>query len=292
MQPLTFQDLAYLLSNTPRLRVLSLYIELVDTEEYENVPLIGTSITTLKLVYRGETHLLSNLLQCMPNLHKLIIDLENIKLNGHQWERIIIKSAPQLKIFRFKMSISRHNNKLSDQEIDALLDTFRTPFWFDEHQWYVRCDVEHQCLYTVPYAFHFFSTGAVSLRLIVNAAENIRQAKWTYPDDRKYWLFDRVHRFDCIMQAKNSSYLYPACFPNIQKLELRIPSDDTIWRIIPTFDHLTTLHINVHEKDSGSELQALFDQAPHLYTLTIHFFTTLPELMALFQLKSTSIRRL
>jgi hypothetical protein len=46
-----------------------------------------------------------------------------------------------------------------EAELDALLDSFRSAFWLEEHQWFVRCDwisssiSNFATLYTLPYAF-------------------------------------------------------------------------------------------------------------------------------------------
>lgn len=88
------------------------------------------------------------------------------------------------------------------------------------------------------------------------------------------------------------SVLHPAVFCNIRKLQIRIPLSETIWRVIPTLDHLTVLYLYMREEDSESKLQTLFDRAPHLYSLTIHLSTHLSKMMVLFPLKSASIRRL
>jgi hypothetical protein len=183
---LTYRELPYLFLCTPHLRVLSLYLELLTKKENENLPVIVTSITTLNLVLSGEARLLGNLLQSMPDLRHLTVDLQNSKLNGHEWKQIIIKHVPKLKVLRFKMNLDQYDRHTSDQQANELLDTFRTPFWLHEHQWYVRCDWYHGRLYTLPYAFHLFT----------NIATDITRSQWTCPDIKKYWLFDRVHTLD------------------------------------------------------------------------------------------------
>jgi hypothetical protein len=79
---LTYRELPYLFLCTPRLRVLSLYLELLTEKGNENLPVIVTSIRTLNLVLSGEASLLGNLLQSMPDLRHLTIDLPNSELNG------------------------------------------------------------------------------------------------------------------------------------------------------------------------------------------------------------------
>ena len=37
-----------------------------------------------------------------------------------------------------KLELSEADHK--EQEIDKLLDSFRSQFWLEEHHWFVRCD--------------------------------------------------------------------------------------------------------------------------------------------------------
>ncbi|CAF1365465.1 unnamed protein product [Rotaria sordida] len=56
------------------------------------------------------------------------------ELNGDQWEKIILDNIPKLKVFRFQMFVSLNWIDNTEQQIDQLLNTFRTPFWLNEHQ--------------------------------------------------------------------------------------------------------------------------------------------------------------
>ncbi|CAF1203919.1 unnamed protein product [Adineta steineri] len=186
------------------------------------------------------------------------------------------------------MFIAPLYDTIVEEEIDELLNTFRTQFWLDEHHWYVRCDWNPIAgsrtfgyLYTLPYAF----------RLFTGIAKGLRRSKWTCPDDEKYCLFNRVHNLDCMESVNEQLNIHHAYFPNIHYLQISLPLPDNIWKIIPTFDHLTSLRISIHEKDSESDLQVLFDRAPRLYKLIVDNADK-SELTGLPKLKSASVRHL
>ncbi|CAF4024619.1 unnamed protein product [Rotaria sp. Silwood1] len=63
------------------------------------------------------------------------------------------------------MLFYRGDDENKEQRVDELLKSFRTRFWLEEHQWYVRCDwnrcqedscCDHMYLYTVPYTFNYY----------------------------------------------------------------------------------------------------------------------------------------
>ncbi|CAF3001203.1 unnamed protein product [Rotaria sp. Silwood2] len=98
----------------------------------------------------------------MPNLSHLTIQLQQFYLNGHDWQRIIVDNIPKIKIFHLKMNINFYFGSHKQKQIDILLDSFRTQFWLEERQWFVRCDwnsfesYDADILYTLPYAFGDF----------------------------------------------------------------------------------------------------------------------------------------
>jgi hypothetical protein len=281
----SFPDVAKLFQHTPNLRFLDMRIAAQD--EDEEFPIICTSIITLKLKICGEKRDLHNLVQKMPNICNLTVEMENDYLNGHEWKQIIIDHLPKLKVLRFNMHIYHLRGPNTGEEVDELLDTFRTSFWIDEHQWYVRCDwdLAHTpssgCLYTLPYTFRTFTEI------------DCGGSKWTCPDDKKSGSYDCVYKFSCAKsQFKDykSLDLYPACFPNIHDLRISFPLPDKIWCIISALDHLTSLSVSISEEQSESDLQPLIDRALRLHILTIK--TSNPsQLMVLSKLRSASIRQ-
>ncbi|CAF1429693.1 unnamed protein product, partial [Rotaria sordida] len=155
-------QLARLFQNTPCLRHLC--ILLADNSADQPLSFAIPSMISLKLSVYGSLSTMTNLLKNMPNLRKLIVKTDDVIMNGHQWERIIVDYLPKLKIFQLKMIFRLNDNENKEQRVDELLHSFRTRFWLDERQWYVRCDWDRceQCdknnihLYTLPYAFQYY----------------------------------------------------------------------------------------------------------------------------------------
>jgi hypothetical protein len=278
-----FSDLVNIFQCTPRLRFLSICIDLQDEEE--QFPIVFTPIITLKLEIYVGTRTLNSFLQNLPNLRHLTVHIFDNYLNGHEWKQIIVKHLPNLKVLRFKMLIHGLTNHNMDEQVDELLETFRTLFWLDEHHWYVRCDWDsdrissYGNLYTVPYAFHLFGDT------------DYRRSKWTCPDDKKYCSFDHVHSLIINRSIKQPFNIHSSCFSNIHDIKIRVPLPDKIWSIIPTFDHLTSLTVSIYEENDLFDLQLLLDKTTRLYTLSVEHQNA-SALRLISKLTSASIRQL
>jgi hypothetical protein len=61
-----------------------------------------TYIVRLKIDVYESSFTLIELLKNMPNLRHLTVNAENIDMNGHQWEEIIVNHVPKLEIFNSK----------------------------------------------------------------------------------------------------------------------------------------------------------------------------------------------
>ncbi|CAF4027271.1 unnamed protein product [Rotaria sp. Silwood1] len=154
-------DLAHIFQCTPYLQYLdaNYSIDLDDTPLSFNI----SSIVTLKMyVYESRPTLIS-FLEKLPNLCHLTIKTENTNMDKYQWEQLIVNHLPKLKILRVEMLFYIGDNENKEQRVDDLLNSFRTRFWLEEHQWYVRCDWDRcqqdSCrddifLYTLPYTFN------------------------------------------------------------------------------------------------------------------------------------------
>ncbi|CAF1250637.1 unnamed protein product [Adineta steineri] len=103
-----------------------------------------------------------NLLQLLLNVSHLKVEIFSIKLDGSQWEQIIVNYLPQLKVFQMKMNIDlcpSTDNQRNEEKIDQFLATYRTPLWIEHHQWFIRCHwglwMENImiCVYSLPYKF-------------------------------------------------------------------------------------------------------------------------------------------
>jgi hypothetical protein len=158
-------ELTRLLEKTPCLRSLCIRHRDLNDDQYFSSPIL--SITTLKLYDMRSRPVLMKLLQAMTNLSHLTIETFYIHLDGHQWEQIIFHHLPKLRIFRLKMEIQFTGKKNNEQQIDILLDSFRSRFWLEEHRWFVRChwrlqkDYSDILLYTMPLVFKDFNMNTM-----------------------------------------------------------------------------------------------------------------------------------
>jgi hypothetical protein len=75
-------------------------------------------------------------------------------MTGHQWENILRKYLPNLKIFNLKMKYELIDVENIDEEIDHILDSYRIQFWIDEQKWFVtENDGNFINIHTLPYRF-------------------------------------------------------------------------------------------------------------------------------------------
>jgi hypothetical protein len=183
------------------------------------------------------------------------------------------------------MHISWFSINGREKRVDEVLNTFRSLFWLDEHQWFIRCDWSPNhgpiliTFYSLPYAFNSFTDI------------NNGRSKWTSPEDiRKHWSLNSVRHFICKTLANEHLNLHPIRFPKLHQLFISQPVHEQIGCIIPTFNYLTSLRVGINGKNE-SDLQILFDQAPHLQELIVDD-THKHDLMVLSRLRSTSVRRL
>jgi hypothetical protein len=281
-------DLACLFQHTPRLRHLS--IEIWDHSLDRQLSFTVPSITVLNVKVYKPRHAMMNLLQNVPNLHHLIIETYQIIINGHEWEEIIVKNLIMLKKFQLEMWFKFDDDDNKEQRIDELLNSFRTHFWLEERQWFVRCDWD-QCqwrepyidLYTLPYFqknYYFYET-------------NFR-SKSTCPNDNDYWSYDHVKNLECMIKSPNKPISHHIHFSNIRYLTIYLPVDDEFWIRIPRFDQLISLEItwNDHAKCIQSQLQLLLDRAPRLNSLSFQYSPTLFTQVLSVEYISKSIRQL
>jgi hypothetical protein len=197
----------------------------------------------------------------------LTIEACLMRINGHQWKQIIIKHLPKLKVFRFKMTYHPDGLNCKEEELDRLLSSYRTPFWLVDHQWFVRCrwnlKLGNIHLYTLPYAFDFFDIDDYCFDILT---------KSTCPFENDYCSYNSETALS-FRSSLNDSILSHNRFRNVQQLDLTFPLDSRFLSNILRFDQLTSLFALCHSKSNPdsdlSQLQALIDRAPHVYSLTI-----------------------
>ncbi|CAF4294562.1 unnamed protein product, partial [Adineta steineri] len=268
---------------TPNLRYLTTSVDKLPNNT--QFPSILSSISSIDLIVDHLTNGSINLLQQMPNLTSLTLQLGKPYMNGHQWKQFILVYLPKLITFRF-LRFFALNNK---EEINELIDTYRTPFWLIDHQWFIRCHWGLHSgkittyIYTLPYVFSFFS--------FIPDITNICTIS-TCPRKEDYCTYNRV----TTLLASNDSLVYNIHFNNIRHLELTFPVSDHFLTALPHFDRLISLTAS-SDSDADVEivlyqLQMLINRAPCLYLLTIsHWNSSMIQHVPSY-LTSNSIRRL
>jgi hypothetical protein len=246
------------------------------------------TIKKLKLLFYGSLNSMNNLFQTMPNLRELKINMPSTYIDGYDWENIIEKHFSYLIHFQFKMSTSLLHQKNKEDKIDEILNSFRSQFWMEKHQWFIQCHwIPNDTsaivyVYTLPYAFqNFLYIGNGHL-------------KSTCSYHHQTWSFDRVHNlYYGYVPSQNLSVSYLR-LDNIRYLDLTIPFDDTFWSMVSTLERLKSLNIvlngDMNSNDIQVKLQMLIDRSSHLYSLT--FFTWSDQNIFPFDIKTLSIRQL
>ena len=286
--PVKSMDLLYLFTYAPQLRFLSLNVALPDSNE--KLPRFQTSITTLKLRFYDATVDPVNIFQSTPCLRHLTIRLDRRFLNGNQWQELITQYLPNLETLRFTAIDFWRGIPGNYQEVEEQLDTFRTPFWLEKHQWYVCCDWEgdptadagYKQFYTLPYMLDYFP----------DFAKGIRRSTSTCSHLDKHWSFRHVRKFECRSTDTSRQYQYPVAFLNIENLQLSLPQPDIIWRMIPSLNHLTKLYMTISAEESDSRIQMLIERARRLDTLIVRLLGSISKIDVLFRVRNPSIRRI
>ncbi|CAF2742766.1 unnamed protein product [Rotaria sp. Silwood2] len=269
---------------TPCLRCIHI-MDVIGYEDEQLQPIVS-SLSSMNISFSGSMYSLEKLFRIVSNLYSLTIRTSSMFLNGYEWEEIIINHLSKIKVFRLKMEFSFPTHKNKEEQIDKLLDSFRTHFWIDEHQWFIQydyiptnafnCDV----LYTLPYAFEDLTYASKQL------------SKSTCPENKIFQRFDRVKVLRYSNQDEylsNESNTHSSRFLNIRHLEIDLPFNDHLFTIV-SLNRLVSLHITLPLNSDHFLLEGLLDRIPHLYSLTIQHWSSIHP--TLFQVKNESLRRL
>jgi hypothetical protein len=279
-----FNEMTRLLENTPRLQHLSIDFHFNFSDESQSSTII-TSIITLNVSFFSiEYHILVNFFQKMPNLHRLKVDLPDMYIDGKTWEQIIEIYLPKLKIFQFRMNdeLDCDNNK--EQQIDEILNSFRSQFWVNNHQWFVQCDwnpySSNIFLYSLPYAFDNFYFQFPIL------------SKSTCPDDDV--LYNSVRRLTYKASLSECSSLPHRQFIKIRELCVYLPINDYFWSSVPKLERLTLLDVlsNDYNENYEIQLETLLNRASHILILRLRSWSSMVLQMLLIQKKIFSISQI
>ncbi len=281
---LNLSDFVVLLACTARLRYLDVILDLgSDDVKFESDVSL---ISSLKVYFvTTEPQTIRNLLQNMFNLRRLTIEIDGVCITGYHWEEILGECLPRLQVFRLKMQFELGDVDQGEQQLDELLNSFRSRFWLEEHRWFVRCDwnlaetYNFISVYTVPYPFGDF------------VLEYVLVSKSTCPQNVDHCSSRRVRRLHCGASFAEDILLQQIRFPDLRHLSVGFPISDNFWAVIPKCDRLQTLNVSMcYGDDAQAQLQALLDRATNLHTLTIDLWLSIDT--PLVQNTSVSIHRL
>lgn len=280
-----FQTLSHLFEYTPNLQ--QLYTTIFCGSRDEQLNSFNWSIISLNIIQKSSLNTMINLFQHLINLSTLIIETNYVYLDGYKWESILLKYLPNIKNFRLKMRFELSTQMSREEQIDLLLDSFRTSFWIEKYQWFVQCDWSlsklhpYAVLYTLPHIFHDF------------LYDNLCQSKSTLLKHRNSYSYNYVKSLQYVEyenQLIKHSYSSSIQFLNIQHLYITLPYDNHFWLRIPTLNQLKTLDVRLNNNLGYYYLQNLLNRTTKLYSLTFRCLQNIS--LKLFHLINPSIRRL
>ncbi|CAF1519581.1 unnamed protein product [Rotaria sp. Silwood1] len=170
-------------------------------------------------------------------------------------------------------------NENIQQEVDQLVDSFRSSFWIDEHQWFARCFARDKTIH--------FSTLSDTFCYDERKLPDFWRS--TYPHDNQQNLYDNITTiYD--ETFFDQSIPFDMSFPNIHSLHIKLPIHNKFWSTISNFNRLYSLTVSSHIDTFQSQLQTLLDRAPRLRFLQINQNESLSLQISIFQYTSKSVR--
>ncbi|CAF3981790.1 unnamed protein product [Rotaria sordida] len=281
---LTWNEMNRLFQCTPRLKQLSILVYIHSSNDNDYVLFASLPILIdlhIDIWSTFDVSKMISFLKNIPNLRRLNVTLWYNIINGYQWEEIIRNYLPKLKIFRVEMRKKLFLDENMQERIDQLINSFRSSFWIEEHQWFVRC-------LTVKKTIYFYNLPS-SFCICENKLPDLWRS--TYPDDNQQEFYNNI------TTIHNEIFFNQLILPefrlrNINDLHIRLPINDQFWSIVPSLERLSSLNISYHTDHFQSQLQALLDRAPHLRYLCIDQDQSLPLQISLFKYTNKSVREL
>ncbi|CAF1165193.1 unnamed protein product [Adineta steineri] len=273
-----------LLKNTPYLR--SLNTNIIDYSEPGKELSLNTTFTLTRLnVYMRVTTSTLFFWKYLPNLSHLTVHMERFYLDGKQWEYIIQTYLPKLKIFRLYMDLAADDCNQIEEYVDRLLNSFRSSFWLEEHQWYVRCHWEK-----MPESKGWPGIVLTTLPSRINRSGILSSSCYrsTCPDDNVYNSYGHVE----VLSYSRFFHLHSFLFPNLHHLDLQDPANDELWSHVFNLQKLRilTFYADKQYDHPENELQLLLNRMPNLHTLELCLDEDEIEYKLFFNLKHNSIR--
>jgi hypothetical protein len=266
---------------TPCLTCLSIRIALFDHDAFS--PSFFPTLTDLKITtYSNQSGIekMFAFLQNTPNLYRLDVRL-SVLVDGNRWEQMIRNYLPKLKIFRLNMYRIIRDEQNIQKRVDELVDSFRGSFWIDEHQWFIRCHAEEKRIYCST--LHKNNSDFCDMLF--------DSFKSTCPLNNEQEYYNNMNHItnNAFFNQTISSHIQ---LHNIEVLYIELPLNDQFWSRVSSLNRLSSLVVWRHVDMFQSQLQALFNRAPHLVALTIYQNVSSPLQRSLFEYTNISVRHL
>jgi len=220
---------------TPGLKRLSMYIISIIGDDYIPSPIPRLIDLNIGIAYATDTSKIISFLQNTPNLRRLSIRLWSNLTDGHQWKQIIRNYLPKLKVFQLKMEdkcVDVHN---IEEQVNELVNSFRSSFWIDEHQWFIRC---------------FTSKSTINL---YNLSERFYYREYNFPDSLQstYPHDDEQQFYNNMIFIYNDKFFDSSIssnirLSNIQNLRIKLPINDRFWSIVTSLKRLYSIRVSSH----------------------------------------------
>ncbi|CAF1489628.1 unnamed protein product [Rotaria sordida] len=178
-----------------------------------------------------------------------------------------------------------NNNTNTEKQIDQLLEAYRSPFWIEEHQWFIGCLWTESnndrliCLYSLPYSFEHVPR---------NVSQLSYRTKSTCPSQIKF-SYDHIHGLLYDSSLFTNTEFSHVKFNHIEDLEIELPFDSKFFSIVLNLDYLLSLTLS-HLDHYSFQLQSLFDKMSRLLSLKFRSWST--KEMPPFDIKCPSVRYL
>jgi hypothetical protein len=132
----TMIEINRLFESTPHLEDLVIGVTLIN---HVNIVCPFLTLNTLRIcfTYHSDYSKLAEFFEKTPNLRHLNVKMWSKIIDGYQWEEIIRSYLPKLEIFHLRMQEILFHVVNVEEEINRLINTFRSSFWINEHQWFM-----------------------------------------------------------------------------------------------------------------------------------------------------------
>ena len=254
-----YSDIDVFFNQTPNLKHCNISVYNFQQEDYApSFSLPKLSELRLQIFATAGLTTLFSFLKRLSNLRRLNIKLNSHIIDGHQWEDFIRKYLPKLTNFVFHMDNKFNLHGNMPLSLDQLFMSFRTPFWIDEHKWYVRC---------IKQGHHI---EVYTLSSIVSNYRCYIPDVW-FSTDSQDSLENYCNSVGLINCDRFFTRTLPStlCLSNVDILITKLPLSDQFQSIIPHLNQLSYLRLLLDDETSLFDVQTLLDCTPKLYTFVI-----------------------